>query len=101
MGAQGHASGGAPVDPGYEWLYVAGFVHPARGTSSVWLLSGVGGPVFELLLKAFAEEQGVGRTKRILLVLDQAGWNGAHDVSPPEGLTLIVLAALLAGAATE
>lgn len=63
----------APVDPGYEWLYVAGFVHPQSGTSSFWLLSGVDGPVFALLLKSFAEEQGVGRRKRILLVLDQAG----------------------------
>ena len=62
----------ARVDPGYEWLYVAGFVHPESGKSSFWLLSGVNGPVFSLLLKAFAEEQGVGKRKRILLVLDQA-----------------------------
>ena len=83
----------AVVDPGYEWLYVAAFVHPESGTSSFWLLSGVNGPVFDLLLKAFAEEQGVGRRKRILLVLDQAGWHGSSEVELFPGLTLIFLPA--------
>ena len=61
------------------------------GRSSLWLLSGVDGPIFDLLLTAFAREQGVGRRKRILLVLDQAGWHGSHVVSPPTGLTLVDL----------
>lgn len=81
----------AVVRLGYEWCYVAGFVHPESGKSSFWILSGVEGPIFDLLLKAFAEEQDVGPTKRILPVLDQAGWHGSHDVSPPEGLTLVNL----------
>lgn len=81
----------AVVEPGYEWLYVAGFVQPESGKSSFWLLSGVNGPVFDLLLKAFAEEQGVGRRKRILLVLDQAGWHGSREIEPVEGITLIPL----------
>lgn len=81
----------AVVDPGYKWLYVASFVHPESGRSSFWLLSGVDGPVFDLLLKAFAEEQGVGRRKRILMVLDQAGWHGSHEVEPIPGLTLVPL----------
>lgn len=81
----------APVDPGYEWLYVAGFVHPESGHTSSWLLSGVDGPVFNLLLRAFAREQGVGPKKRILLVLDQAGWHDSHALEPIEGLTLIPL----------
>lgn len=81
----------APVDPGYAWLYLAGFVQPERGRSSFWLLSGVCAELFDLLLKAFAEDQGVGPKKRILLVLDQAGWHASKDVTPPEGLTLIFL----------
>ncbi len=83
----------APVDPGYEWLYVAGFVHPQSGRSSFWLLSRVEGAVFALLLQAFAEEQGVGPKKRILLVLDQAGWHGSQEIEPIEGLTLLPLPA--------
>ena len=81
----------ARVDPGYEWLYVAGFVHPQSGKSSFWLLSGVNGPVFAELLRAFAEEQGLGSRKRILLVLDQAGWHGSQEVEPIEGLTQVPL----------
>jgi transposase len=81
----------ARVDPGYKWLYVAGFVHPEMGRSSFWLLSGVDAEVFDRLLKAFAEEQGVGERRRILLVLDGAGWHGAHEVVPPEGLELVFL----------
>ncbi len=78
-------------------LYVAGFLHPESGRSSFWLLSGVNGPVFALLLKAFAEEQAVGPEKRMLLVLDQASWHGshavAHAVEPIDGLTLLPLPA--------
>jgi hypothetical protein len=88
------APGEAPiavVRPGYKWLYVAGFIHPEDGHSSFWLLSGIDAEVFHLVLQAFAEEQGVGEKKRILLVLDGAGWHGAHEVEPPEGLTLLFL----------
>lgn len=83
----------AAVNPGYEWLYVASFVHPESGRSSFWLLSGVNGPVFDLLLKAFAEEQEVGRRKRILLVLDQAGWHGSGEIERLPGLTRVFLPA--------
>lgn len=81
----------AEVNPGYKWLYLAGFIHPESGESSFWILSGVSGAVFDLLLRAFAEEQGVGAKRRILLVLDGAGWHGCRDVSPPEGLSLVFL----------
>lgn len=79
----------AVVCPGYEWLYVAGFVHPESRRTSFWLLSAVDGPTFDLLLRAFAEEQGVGPRKRILLVTDQAGWHQSAEVRPPDGLTLV------------
>lgn len=81
----------AQVKTGYQWLYVAGFVHPASGRSSFWLLSAVSAEVFQLLLEAFAEEQGIGPRKHILLVLDRAGWHTANVVRPPEGLTLVWL----------
>jgi len=51
----------------------------------------VDGPIFDLVLTAFAREQVVGRRKRILFVLDQAGWYGSHVVSPTAGLTLLDL----------
>jgi hypothetical protein len=51
----------------------------------------VEGPIFDLLLKAIAEEQAVGPKNRVLLVLNMAGCHGSHDVSPPEGLTPVNL----------
>lgn len=69
---------------GYEWLYVASYVHPESGRTSSWLLSGVDTEVDRLLLDAFAAEQGVGPEKRILLVRDGAGWHqdSAEGVTP-------------------
>lgn len=77
----------ATVRPGYEWLYVATFVHPETGRTSSWLLSAISAELDRLLLDAFAEEQGVGETKRILLVRDGAGW---HQEAP-ERITPVTL----------
>lgn len=43
---------------------------------------------FSLALAAFAQEQGAGPHKQILLVLDQAGWHKSGDLVVPEGLHL-------------
>lgn len=76
----------------YEWLWVVGFVCPERGETSFWLVPKLNARVFQLLLDAFAEEQGVGARKRILLVLDQAGWHGEAALEAvPEGVTLVPL----------
>lgn len=40
-------------------------------------------------LKAFAEEVGAGPKRRIVLVIDGAGWHTAPDVVVPEGVHLI------------
>lgn len=79
----------AVVQPRYEWLYLAGFVHPQSGRTTWWLLPRIDKEIFQKVLVAFAQEQGVGARKKILLVLDGAGWHalGAEDV--PEGLELI------------
>lgn len=79
------------VQPRYEWLYVVAFLHPQTGETSCWLVPAINAGIFSALLHAFAEEQGVGEKKRILLVVDQAGWHGAEAVDVPEGLTLVFL----------
>jgi len=81
----------ALVRPRYEWLYLVAFVCPESGKSSFWLLPTISAALFQLVLEAFAQEQGVGPNKRILLVLDQAGWHVAREIMPPEGLGLIFL----------
>jgi transposase len=49
--------------------------------------------VFSLALEHFAREVGAGTTRRILLVLDQAGWHTAKEVKVPEGIHLEFLPA--------
>ena len=80
-----------PVRPRYQWLYVVAFVCPERGETSFWLVPALTGEIFHLLLDAFAQEQGVGRGKRLLLVLDQASWHLSAEVEVPEGITLLPL----------
>lgn len=77
----------AIVRPRYKWLYVVAFVCPERGEASFWLVPAVNAEVFGLLLDRFATEQGAGKKKRLLLVLDGAGWHVSDDVEAPEGVT--------------
>jgi len=77
----------ALVHPRYEWTYLSAFVCPEKGATSFWLTPTVSKEVFLLLLEAFAEEQGVGRDKRIILVLDNAGWH-VDESEVPEGIVL-------------
>jgi hypothetical protein len=75
----------------YEWLYVTAFVQPTGG-ETVWYLSdGVSKPFFEKLLADFAETVGAGKQRRIILVLDNAGWHGEAGLAVPEGLRLVFL----------
>jgi len=45
----------------------------------------------ELALPAFAETQALVQAKRIVLILDQAGWHKSRELVIPEGLRLIFL----------
>ena len=40
-------------------------------------------------MKAFAEEAGAGRGRRIVLTLDNAGWHGEAGLEVPEGIRLV------------
>jgi hypothetical protein len=79
----------AVVAPGYEWLYLYDFVRPATG-DLVWFLGNtVNTALFAAVLARFAAAVGAGPDKRIILVLDGAGWHGARGgVAVPEGVCL-------------
>jgi transposase len=63
-----------------------------RFTSSVHflILPTVNARVFSLALEHFAREVGAGKKnrRRIVLVLDRAGWHTAKEVEVPEGIDL-------------
>jgi hypothetical protein len=78
----------AMVRPKYQWLYQVGFVHPEDGRTTFWIVPHLDAKVFAALLAAFVEEHGFNERKRLLLVLDGAGWHTADEVRAPPGCTL-------------
>lgn len=78
----------------YEWTYLYVFARPNSGEVHWLILPTVSAEVFSLALENFAKEVGAGNRKRILLVLDQAGWHTAKKkLVVPEGIHLEFLPA--------
>jgi len=75
----------------FQWLYVYSFVHPASGKTEWFLLPTVNAQVFTLALAHFAQAVGAGPKKRVLLVLDRAGWHTSQELEVPEGIHLLFL----------
>jgi len=74
---------------GYKWTYLYGFVKPESGEVFWLILPTVNVQLFSMALKEFAKEVGVGENKRVLLVVDRAGWHtGGGEVELPEGIHL-------------
>ena len=73
---------------GYEWTYLYGFVHPQSGKVYWLILPTVNVELFSMALDEFAKEVGAGEHKRVLLVVDQAGWHTGKEVEIPEGIHL-------------
>lgn len=79
----------AKVHQRYEWTYLYAFAHPKSGEVHWLILPTVNAEVFSLALESFAREVGAGKSKkRILLVLDGAGWHTAKKLRVPEGIHL-------------
>ena len=85
----------------YEWLYVCGFVRPTTGETVWWLLSTVTAALFGQVLAAFAQEVGAGAAKRILLVLDGAGWHTGEEVQVPDGIHLVFLPSAMSASSCQ
>lgn len=72
----------------YKWTYLYSFVRPTTGEVHWLILPTVNTEVFSMALSHFAEQVGAGKDKRIVLVLDKAGWHTSPRVEVPEGLEL-------------
>lgn len=73
----------------YKWTYLYGFVCPASG-QTFWLLLPTGAAyVWSAVLAEFAAAIGAGPAKRIILMIDQAGWHVSDQVDVPDGLHLV------------
>ena len=77
----------------YRWLYAYGFVRPATGQTWWCLLPTASTEAFGLALAAFARDEGIGRRRRAVLVLDRAGWHASTGLAVPDGVHLAFLPA--------
>ena len=68
----------------FEWLYVTAFVGPGTGETVWYLSNGVSKPLFAGLLKAFATAVGAGPQKRVVLLLDNAGFHTRPNLDVPD-----------------
>jgi hypothetical protein len=78
----------ARIKRGYEWTYLYGFVRPESGEVYWLVLPTANVELFSMALGEFAKEVGAGEERRILLVVDQAGWHTGGEVEIPEGIHL-------------
>ena len=81
------------VNPRYEWLYVYAFVHPNSSRSVWYLLPSLNTAAFQLILEDFARDVLDSSGKRVLIVLDNAGWHRAKALRVPDGLEFVFLPA--------
>ena len=77
----------------FQWLYVTAFVGPATGETVWYLTDTVSKPLFADLLDAFVRAVGAGPQKRVVLLLDSAGWHTLPNLAVPDGLKLVYLPA--------
>jgi transposase len=78
----------ARLKRGYKWTYLYGFVRPESGEVYWLILPTVNVELFSMALQEFAKEVGASKDKRVLLVVDQAGWHTGGEVEIPEGMHL-------------
>lgn len=81
------------VRPGYKWRYVWAWVRPATGEMDVWLTTNVNTQVHNVLLKHLGHTLKLGVERRVILVVDSAGWHTSKSLELPEGLELFYLPA--------
>ncbi|TVQ86447.1 MAG: IS630 family transposase [Deltaproteobacteria bacterium] len=81
----------APSRRRYQWRYDWAFVHPLSGETVHYIWTGVDTATMSATLAAFAEEVGAGPHRRIVLVLDGAGWHTSKKVVVPEGIHRVFL----------
>lgn len=72
----------------YEWTYLYAFARPKTGEVHWLILPRTNTDLFSLALGSFAREVGAGTKKRVVLVLDRAGWHTSPKLRLPEGIHL-------------
>jgi transposase len=77
----------------YSWFYLFAFIHPRTGALLCWRTTTVSTAGMSRLLRALAEELGLGPQRHLVLVVDKAGWHQSKQLVLPDGLHLAPLPA--------
>jgi hypothetical protein len=77
----------------YQWSYVYGFVHPPTGRTFWLLMPTVSNAAFSAALDEFAAFCQAGPAKRIVLLVDCAGFHTSPAIVRPPGIQLCFLPA--------
>jgi hypothetical protein len=81
----------ADVQQRFAWRSLVGCVHPASGRILLHLVTAVSIPFCEAELAAFARQVGAGPKKKIVLVVDRAGWHTSLRLRVPDHVHLLFL----------
>ena len=73
---------------GYKWVYVYTFVEPSTGKTDFLILPTVSIALMELALEQFSKQIDPNNEKKILLLLDGAGWHTSPKLKVPENIVL-------------
>jgi transposase len=72
----------------YQWMYLVGFVCPQKGESFWLIVPTVTLEAFEKCLKEFAQFYNLGKGKKVILVIDRAGYHQEKNLKVPIGIIL-------------
>ncbi len=79
----------AKVNWQFQWLWLAGLVHPNSGETYWWIVPKLNNKVFRLLLEDFARHFELGKKKRVILALARASFHITEKLKVPTGLHLV------------
>lgn len=81
----------APSDRRYQWVWVYAIVRPTTGQSWWCLLPTISAAAVSAALAAFAQDEGIDATHRVVLVWDGAGGHTSTELVVPDGIDLVRL----------
>lgn len=77
----------------YEWIYAYAFVHPRTGKSFWLILPTVNARLMNIALQEFSEYIDPKNKKKLLLLIDNAGFHTSKEMVLPENIQIFPLPA--------
>jgi len=75
----------------YQWIYIFAFVRPLTGKSFWLIMPTVNTILMNMALKEFSEFIDPANEKKVLLLMDNAGWHRSKELEIPENIQICPL----------